>query len=408
MRGFTILWLGQVLSLLGSAMTWFAFTLWAWKTTGSATALSTVSFFAFLPSVLLAPIAGTFVDRWNRKLVMILSDAATATGTLIALVLYATGHLQLWHVFVVSILAGFFTAFQYPAYTAAMTTMLPKDQYARASGMLGLSAALSGILAPVFAAALLGVMDMSGIMAIDLVTFLFAFGTLLWIHVPQPRTSEIGLRSRGSIWQETQFGFRYIRERQNLLGLVALFVGANIFLAIGATLIAPLILGETGNNASALATVQSIGAIGGVVGGGLLSLWGGPRRRIHGVIVGGIGACLLGILGLGLGRVILFWSIASFFFSFFEPFVEGGNLAIWQSKVEADVQGRVLSARRLLVQIPYLIGVLIAGPLAEVWNVSSVLILAGIGGALVFVWGHASRAIHEAETLLPDLQNIPE
>jgi MFS family permease len=382
--------------------------LWAWKTTGSATALSTVSFFAFLPSVLLAPIAGTFVDRWNRKLVMILSDAATATGTLIALVLYATGHLQLWHVFVVSILAGFFTAFQYPAYTAAMTTMLPKDQYARASGMLGLSAALSGILAPVFAAALLGVMDMSGIMAIDLVTFLFAFGTLLWIHVPQPRTSEIGLRSRGSIWQETQFGFRYIRERQNLLGLVALFVGANIFLAIGATLIAPLILGETGNNASALATVQSIGAIGGVVGGGLLSLWGGPRRRIQGVIVGGIGACLLGILGLGLGRAILLWSIASFFFSFFEPFVEGGNLAIWQSKVEADVQGRVLSARRLLVQIPYLIGVLIAGPLAEVWNVSSVLILAGIGGALVFVWGHASRAIHEAETLLPDLQNIPE
>ncbi len=408
MRGFTILWLGQVLSLLGSAMTWFSFTLWAWRTTGSATALSTVSFFAFLPSVLLAPIAGTFVDRWNRKLVMMLSDAATALGTLTVLILYTTNHLQLWHIYIVSILAGFFTAFQYPAFTAAMTTMLPKKQYTRAGGMLGLSTALSGILAPVFAAALLGVIDMSGIMVIDLITFLAAFATLAWIDVPQPLRSKVGWESRGSIWQETQFGFRYIRERPNLLGLVALFGAANTFLAIGATLIAPLVLGKTGENASALASVQSVGAIGGVVGGGLLSLWGGPRRRIHGVLLGGIGACLLGIVSLGLGRAILVWSIGSFFFSFFEPFVEGGNLAIWQAKVEADVQGRVFSARRLLVQIPYLIGILIAGPLAEWWNIPSVLILAGIGGALVFVFGYASRAIHDAEILLPDLQNIPE
>ncbi len=186
MRGFTILWLGQIVSLLGSAMTWFAFTIWAWKTTGSITALSIVSFSAFLPTVLFAPLAGTFVDRWNRKLVMMLSDAATAIGTLVVLILYATDNLQIWHIYIVSILAGFFTAFQYPAYTAAMTTMLPKNQYARASGMLGLAVALSGILAPVFAAALLGPIGMTGIMIIDLVTFLAAFGTLLWIDVPQP------------------------------------------------------------------------------------------------------------------------------------------------------------------------------------------------------------------------------
>ena len=405
MRGFTILWLGQILSLLGSAMTWFAFTIWAWRITGRPTALSTISFFAFLPSVLLAPLAGAFVDRWNRKFVMMLSDAAVAIGTLTVLILYTTDHLQLWHIYVVGILAGFFTAFQYPAYTAAMTTMLPKDRYARASGMLGLSTALSGILAPVFAAALLGVIDMSGIMVIDLITFVAAFGTLLWINVPQPGTTEIGLQNRGTIWQESAFGFRYIRQRPNLLGLVALFTAANLFLAIGATLIAPLILAATADNASALATVQSVGAIGGVVGGGLLSLWGGPRRRIHGVLLGGIGACLLGILWLGLARAMLFWAIGSFFFSFFEPFVEGGNLAIWQSKVEADVQGRVFSARRLLVQIPYLLGILIAGPLSEIWTVSNVLIVAGIGGGIVFLLGYVARAVHEVEVLMPDIQN---
>ncbi len=406
MRGFTILWLGQIVSLLGSAMTWFAFTIWAWKTTGSITALSIVSFSAFLPTVLFAPLAGTFVDRWNRKLVMMLSDAATAIGTLVVLILYATDNLQIWHIYIVSILAGFFTAFQYPAYTAAMTTMLPKNQYARASGMLGLAVALSGILAPVFAAALLGPIGMTGIMIIDLVTFLAAFGTLLWIDVPQPTISETGLHSRGTIWQETRFGFQYIRAHPNLLGLTTLFMAANIFLAIGATLIAPLILSKTADNASTLATVQSVGAIGGIVGGGLLSLWGGPRRRIHGVLLGGIGACLLGILWLGLGRVILFWSIGSFFFSFFEPFVEGGNQAIWQTKVEADVQGRVFSARQLLVRLPYLFGILFAGPLAEWWTVSNVLIVAGIGGALAFLFGYVSRTVHQAEVLLPDMQSI--
>ncbi|HMB24983.1 MAG TPA: MFS transporter, partial [Anaerolineales bacterium] len=186
MQAFTLLWAGQVISMLGSAMTWFAFTIWAWKATGSVTALAIISFSAYLPPALLSPLAGTFVDRWNRKLVMMLSDAGTALGTLFALILYATNNLQIWHVYVIAILAGSFTAFQYPASTAAMTTMLSKEQYVRANGMLGLSAALSGILAPVFAATLLGVMNMSGIMVIDLITYFVAFGTLLYIKIPKP------------------------------------------------------------------------------------------------------------------------------------------------------------------------------------------------------------------------------
>ncbi|NUQ85232.1 MAG: MFS transporter, partial [Anaerolineales bacterium] len=132
MRSFTLLWFGQMISLIGSAMTWFAFTIWAWEETGEASALATISFFAFLPTVLFSPIAGAFVDRWNRKLVMLLSDLATALGTLIVLLIYTFGDLQIWHIYLVSILAGFFTAFQYPAYSAAVTTILSKQDYARA------------------------------------------------------------------------------------------------------------------------------------------------------------------------------------------------------------------------------------------------------------------------------------
>jgi MFS transporter, DHA3 family, macrolide efflux protein len=402
MRSFTFLWLGQIASLIGSAMTWFAFTIWAWEATGKASALATISFFAFLPTVLFSPVAGAFVDRWNRKLVMLLSDLATALGTLTVFLIYTFSDLQIWHIYLVSILAGFFTAFQYPAYAAAVTTMLRKEDYARAEGMLGSARALSGILAPIFAAALLGVVGLSGIMLIDLVTFLFAFGTLLAIRVPQPKQSEAGGQSKGSLWQEIVFGFRYINKMPSLRALTVLFMAAGIFLAIGATLMAPLVLGGTGNDESALATVQSTGAVGGVAGAVILSLWGGTRKRIHNVLIGGAGACLLGVLWLGLGGVVVLWAVGAFFFAFFEPFVEGGNLAIWQAKVPADVQGRVFSARHLLVQFPYLSGILAAGWLAEGFAIPLVLIVAGTAGALAFLLGYVVPSVREAESLLPD------
>jgi len=239
-------------------------------------------------------------------------------------------------------------------------------------------------------------------MIIDLATFLFAFGTLIFIHVPQPKQSETGMQNTGTLWQDIQFGFRYIYEKQSLRALTFLFVIAGFFLAIGATLMAPLVLSGTGNNESALATVQSVGAVGGIVGSVILSLWGGTKRRIHNVLIGGAGACLLGVVWLGLGRVVFFWAIGSFLFAFFEPFVEGGNIAIWQVKVPADVQGRVFSARHLLVQLPYLFGILTAGYLAEIMSIPSVLVFAGMIGALVFAMGYAFASIRNAEDILPD------
>jgi MFS family permease len=397
-KSFIVLWAGQTVSILGSAMTWFALTIWAWQSTGQPSALSTVSFFAFLPTVLFTPLAGVFVDRWSRKTVMALSDAATATGTAALLALYLTGSLQIWHIYIISALAGFFTAFQYPAYLAAVTTLLPQEQYGRAQGLLGLSPALSGILAPVFAAALLARVGMQGIMLIDLATFGLALAALAWVRIPRPAESPVGLESRGSLGREMRFGFEYILGRAGLRGLVLLFMLSNFFLAIGATLVAPLVLSQTSNDEGVLASVQSIGALGGVAGGILLSVWGGPRRRIHGVLLGGAGACLLGVTWLGLGAAFLAWAAGSFFFAFFEPLVEGSNLAIWQARVEADIQGRVFSARQLLVQIPYLLGIFVSGPLAEHHTgIAPLLVMAGLAGGLVFLAGYLFRPLREVE-----------
>ena len=400
MRKFIIIWFGQLISMIGSAMTWFALTIWAWEETGKASALSTIAFFAFLPSVLFSPIAGAFVDRWNRRrdrrLVIALSDFATALGTLVILLIFTLGELQIWHIYLVSILAGFFTAFQYPAFIAAVTSLVEKRDYARAEGMLGSARALSGILAPIFAAGLLGFAGLRGIMLIDLATFIAALATLWMVRIPPPEDTQTGLRSRGTLVQEIRFGFNYIREDRSLSALTILFMLAGIFIAMGSTLIAPLVLGGTSNNESALASVQATGAVGGVVGGALLSLWGGTKRRIHNVLIGGAGACLLGIVWLGAGTGVLVWAIGGFFFAFFEPFVEGGNLAIWQERVPPDVQGRVLSARHLLVQLPYLMGILMAGYLAESVTVSLVLILAGLAGTITFAAGYLFQSVRGA------------
>ncbi|MBI3360855.1 MAG: MFS transporter, partial [Chloroflexi bacterium] len=112
LTAFIIVWFGQVISLFGTAMTQFAMTIWAWKLTGSATALALVGFFNFGPTVLLSPIAGALVDRWNRKLVMMLSDLAAGLSTVAILLLYVSGHLQIWHLWIAGAFSGAFQAFQ--------------------------------------------------------------------------------------------------------------------------------------------------------------------------------------------------------------------------------------------------------------------------------------------------------
>ncbi|HMN60842.1 MAG TPA: MFS transporter, partial [Anaerolinea sp.] len=154
--GFTIVWFGQVISLMGSAMSGFALTIWAWQITGQATALALMGFFSFGPTVLFSPIAGALVDRWNKKLVMMISDLAAGLSTIAILILYTSGHLQIWHMYVAGAFSGFFQAFQWPAYSSAISVMVPKTQYTRAAGMMSLAEWGSGIFAPVLAGALIG------------------------------------------------------------------------------------------------------------------------------------------------------------------------------------------------------------------------------------------------------------
>ena len=427
MRGFTVVWLGQFVSLLGTGMTQFALTIWAWQVTGEATALALVGFFNFAPTVLASPFAGALVDRYNRKLVMMLSDLAAGLATVVVLLLMATDRLQIWHLYATGAFTGVFQSFQFPAYSAAVTMMLPKEQYARANGMIGLAGSASNIIAPIAAGVMLGVIGATGIMTLDILTFIVAIGALLLVHIPQPVIPEEARRKRPSILSDSVYGFRYIFERPSLLGLQLVFFSINLMNTISGPLVAPMVLARTGNDTMTLGSVQSAFGVGGVLGGILMSTWGGPKRRVHGVLTGMALSSLLGTLVMGLRGGPLVWAFAAFSTMFFIPLVNGSNQAIWQAKVPPEVQGRVFATRRLIAQITAPLGMAVAGPLAD-WvfgpammpggslvpafgwlvgtgegaGIALIFVITGFAGILVGLSGYAFRSVRNAEDILPD------
>ena len=365
MKAFGLVWFGQIVSLLGSAMTGFAVTIWVYEGTEKATALALTGFFFITPMLILSPVAGAMVDRYDRRLMMILSDLASGMTTIAVLLLYLGGHLQVWHLFITNAISGAFQSFQWPAYSAAITLMLPKEQYARASAMLELAGSGSHVFAPMLAGALLAPLGLVGILLIDIVTFVIAIATLLVIHIPEPVSTTTGPRAKGNLLQESFFGFDYIVRRPSLLGLQLVFLVGNFFYNLTFTVLAAMILARTGNDRLALGSVMSAGAIGGVVGGLGMTAWGGPRRRIHGVLLGWIAVGILGPIVLGLGQTLPIWIAGAFAGSLVGPVINGSNQAIWQAKVAPTVQGKVFSIRRLIAWFVTPISALLAGPLAD-------------------------------------------
>ncbi len=197
-------------------MTGFAIILWAWELSGTTTALVLVGVASSIPSVIFNPFAGTLVDRWNRKFVMMLSDFASAFTTIVLLLLFLTEDIEIWHLYAAGAFAGIIGSFQYPAYSSVVSSMVSKEQLSRANSMRTVISSASGIGAPLLAGALIATIKINGIMMIDLVTFLVAIETLIFIHIPQPKESDAGKKGKGSVWEETFYGFNYILERKSL------------------------------------------------------------------------------------------------------------------------------------------------------------------------------------------------
>jgi len=426
MFGFTVVWIGQIISVLASSMSQFALTIFMFQETGSALAMGTMQVFFITPFLLISPIAGVMVDRHNRKLMMMVSDLGAGIATVAILILQALGILEYWHLYGASIIYGLAMAFQWPAYSAAISTMVPKEQLGRANGMMSLIDAGPQVVAPLLAGALLPIIALTGILFLDVITFLFAIGALIIVHIPQPPRTQEGTKAQGGMLNQAAYGFKYIFARPSLLGLQLIFFAGNLFAGIGFTVVAPMILSRSGGDSLMFGSAQSAGAIAAVAGGILMSAWGGFKRRVHGVLFGwiisGIGMAIIGFTG-GLPVWILGMAVTSIV----GPLVNGSNQAIWQSKVAPDLQGRVFSARRLIAWLTNPISPIIGGALADFVlepaaragtglpstfsslvgtgtgsGMGLLIVFCGLGATLVGVTGYFIQAIRNTETILPD------
>ena len=365
MFAFIVIWIGQIVSVLASGMSHFALSLWMYEQTQSATAMGLMQVFFITPFLIMSVPAGVMVDRYNRKLMMMLSDFAAILATGMVFTLYALGMLEFWHLYVAAVLNGLGNTFQWPAYSAAITTMVPKEQLGRANGLMSLMEAGPGVLAPILAGALYPLIGLTGLLGIDVATFFIAIGALAFVHIPQPSRTREGVQASGGMLKEAWSGFQYIFSRPSLLGLQMVFFFGNLFSGMSFTLLAPMVLARTGQDSIIFGSVQTIGAVGGILGGVLMSVWSGLKRRQFGVIFGWMMEGIFFVILLGVGRGLPVWGIAMILGGILGALINTSNQAFWQAKVAPDLQGRVFSARRLIAWFTQPIAPIIAGTLAD-------------------------------------------
>ena len=397
--------------------------MWVFQKTGSVTQYAAIAFFGALPGLLAAPLAGVLVDRWDRRQVMLWANLGSGLRTLAVAGLLWADRLEVWQIYVAVAVASVFRTFHLPAYIAATTLLVPKKHLARASGMTQFGQAAAETLAPFLAGLLVTLVGVAGVLVIDFATFLFAVVALALVRIPRPPASAAG-RQRRPMAQEAAYGWRFIRERQGLRGLLVYFALLNLVLSMVSVLIVPLVLSVA--DAATLGRVLSVSSAGLLAGSIVMTVTGGPRRRIHGVL----GFGLLFSAGLALaGLRPAPWTIAAglFLAMFGAPVINGASQAIWQVKVPPDVQGRVFAVRRMLAQVTAPLGHLVAGPLADrvfrpllvpggalAGSVGPVLgVGPGRGIGLLFVtlallpvlaslWGYTQPRVRRVEEDLPD------
>ena len=432
-RMFLIIWAGQFISRIGTAMTRFALLIWAYEQTGAATTLALLGFFAFLPAILVNPFAGVWVDRLNRRKVMILADVGAGMMTIILLVLHLSSGLQLWHLYLMALLAGAFEAFQGPAYSAATTLLMPKSHYGRAAGLRFVAENGSYVIAPFLAGLLLLWIRLGGVMLVDLFTVVVALVTLRIVRIPDVRAEAtqsstlLPKAAQLSFWHEMQVGMRYLWSYPGLLGLTLIFMGVNFIAALTYFSTLPaMILARSGGDTVALASVQGALGAAGVVGALLISAWGGPRRKVHGILISGALSFICGDLLMAVGRTLPFWVAGAAIGAIFVPVIGGCNEAIWQAKVPPALQGRVFTAKNMLGQLLAPAGYLLGGLLADYWfepalamdgvwtgtfgwlvgigpgaGIALMFVITSVLGALIAVVGYLFPSIRQVDDL-PD------
>lgn len=411
-RTFVAVWATQSLSLLGTTITYFAVSIWLAQVLypapaqkpALALALSAVTVAYMLP-LLLAPLAGAWADRHDRRATMAAMDLASAGVDAVLAALLLTGRLELGALVVLAALYAVCSTFHIQSFNACYVMLVPEAQLPRANGMMQSMQGISGIVAPAAATFLIAVPALAGhagsagvglAVAADGLTFVVAGVTLLFLHIPTP-ARDAG--DRGGFWQDAGFGATYIWRRRPLLWLLGTFTVVNFVMGFQQVLL-PLVVKfdlsaypfRTG-----YALLATVGSIGGVVGGFAISAWGGlRRRRVLGVLVPMIaeaaGQVAFGashLLYLSAGMLAVMFSAS--------PLANAHSQAIWQSQVPPAMQGRVFAMRRLIAQCTSPVSAALAGWAGATFDPGLVLAVLGVVSAAFCAAQLFNRALMRVE-----------
>jgi len=406
-RTFFVIWGGQAFSLIGSQMIHFAIAWWLTQETGSAAALATMAIFYMLPEVILGPFIGALVDRWNRQRVMIVSDGLIALVTLLLAVLFMLGLAQIWFLYVTALIRGTLGVFHWTAMQASTSLIVPKDQLQRVAGMNQTLRAVLSIAAPPLGALLVGLLPLYGIMFIDVGTALIAILPLLFVHIPQPDKVSSALITPISVLRDVRDGLRYVARWPGLLMVLGMATLVNFILAPSGVLTPLLVTRYFEGGVWHLSAIESSWSIGAIVGGLLLSTWGGFRKRIATSMTFLV---LLGIAHFAIGIIPpwLFWLAIGFnaVSGLTNPLVNGPLFAILQSSIAPEMQGRVFTLAGSLAGMMAPLGMALAAPIADRLGVQ---VWWQIGGVVTLLMGlsalmtSAIMNIEEDMTRKPDL-----
>jgi len=417
---FFTIWVGQAFSLIGSGLVQFALVWYLTTTTGSATVLAMATLVAILPEVLLGPVAGALVDRWNRRIVMMTADGFIALATLGLAAVYAVGAMQIWHVYVIMFLRSVGGSFHWPAMQASTSLMVPEQHLSRVAGLNQTMQGALRVIAPPLGAVLLGVLPLHGIMGIDVTTAMLAIAPLLFVHIPQPKRSKAVQASggRASVLSDVREGWRYIWSWPGMAMLGAMAAVLNFLFNPAFSLTPILVTKHFGGQAFELAWMESAWSVGMVIGGLTLGVWGGFRRRMLTSLAGviGMGAATL-LIGLAPATAFRLALASMFIVGFMNVMTNGPIFAMLQAKVAPEMQGRVFMLVASMAGVMSPLGMAIAGPVADALGVQFWFVMAGLvcvlmGVAALFIpalmrLDDANGEQHaEASTLAPVVMTV--
>ncbi|MFK7604333.1 MFS transporter [Deinococcus sp. SM5_A1] len=364
-RTFLWMWFGQSISMFGSGMTSFAIGVWLYLQTGTATPLALSILFGNTPAILLSPVAGVIADLYSRKYIMLISDIIQALLALILFFVVISDDIKIPYIYVILALSSAASSFQWPAEQATVSLLIPNDQLGRANGLQSFGEGAANLAAPILAGLLVPLIGIQKIILIDLGTFLVSSTILFLLKIPNNEISSKVEKLNESFGKQIATGWKFIISNPGLLGLLALGSTANLYgYFVTFRLVIPVIINET-NDTKILGIVTSIFGIGMLVGGIVMTAWGGPKKRIHGIAGAMLISGLLGQVLFGSTSSSLGWVLAVFFGSFVIPIQGGSTNAIWQSRTPKEIQGRVFALRRLISQITAPIGLIAIGPLVD-------------------------------------------